>query len=114
MRNSILLFLLIFSFFGFIPQEVFANEISSPGWGWSHMMPWGWMNWGWGCMIGIGLIGLIVVLALIYLVFQNTRFSSDSGRRTSDDRPLEILQKRYAKGELSRDEYQKMKEDLKE
>jgi len=68
MRNSILLFLLIFSFFGFIPQEVFANEISSPGWGWSHMMPWGWMNWGWGGMIGIGLIGLIVVLALIYKI----------------------------------------------
>ena len=112
MRNSILLFLLIFSFFGFIPQEVFANEISSPGWGWSHMMPWGWMNWGWGGMIGIGLIGLIVVLALIYLVFQNTRFRLIMVGEQAID--LWRFQKRYAKGELSRDEYQKMKEDLKE
>ena len=112
MRISVLLFLLIFKFFAFVPQGAFANDYGNPGWSWPHMMGWNWLSWRWSGMFGLGLVGLVVVVILIFLIFQNTRSSSDSNRKRGDD-PLEILKKRYAKGEISGDDYQKMKEDLK-
>lgn len=99
---------------GIIPREAFAyDRYRYPGWGWPHMMSWDWMSWRWGGMFGIGLLALIVILALIFVVFQRYRISPEPVKRTGDT-PMEVLQKRYAKGEISRDEFLKIKEDLKE
>ena len=70
---------------------------------------------GFGGIFGILLIGLI-----IWAVFQfaNKNGSSNpigSGYgRTSDGEgsALDILKKRYARGEISKDEYNRMKRDL--
>jgi putative membrane protein len=54
------------------------------------------------------LILVIVVAIAIYVIVQAQR--GGSVRET----PLEILQKRYAKGEITKEEYDKMKRDLSE
>jgi len=54
------------------------------------------------------LILAILVVIVIYFIAQ-TR-SGGSVRET----PLEILKKRYAKGEITKEEYDRMKRDLSE
>jgi putative membrane protein len=63
--------------------------------------------------MGLGFIFLIlVVLLAVYLLrpdlFKNLTRSTPS-RKTS---PLDILKERYARGEISREEYEEMKRDL--
>jgi len=63
-------------------------------------------------------LGLIIgfVLLAIWVVRRLSNSSSWGGRQTrqsgSDQNPLEILNARYARGEISRDEFQEMKADL--
>lgn len=67
----------------------------------------GMMGWGWGGM----LIGILVIVLLVYLV---VRFLGESAGKTRDDKngALEILRKRYARGEISEEEYRRMKDEL--
>jgi putative membrane protein len=76
-----------------------------------QMMGYGMMNG-----YGFGLVGLIFNLALIagmviLIVWAVRRFSGgtiSSGGQT----PREILQTRYARGEITRDQYQQMLKDV--
>lgn len=52
---------------------------------------------------------VLVVLGVAFVVQAVNRGSGKSGR----EEPLNILKRRYAKGEISRDEFEKMKDDLK-
>lgn len=67
---------------------------------------------------GMGLIGLIFNLAIIVgivilIVWAVKRFSSGSSLPSaSSQTPREILQSRYARGEITRDQYQQMLSDL--
>jgi putative membrane protein len=71
----------------------------------------GMMGFGWGFMFLIPLAFLVlIVLGAYYLItgFTRTgRFSSGDGKRA-----FEILKERYARGEITREEYLKMKEEL--
>ena len=71
--------------------------------GWDHMMGYGggWFLW---------LLLLIAVGIIVYLIFakKNVPFSGGSSGET----PLEILKKRYAKGEITKEEFERMKRDL--
>ena len=68
------------------------------------------MMGGYG-MMGFGMgFGLIAFLALIGFVFWLVINLQDS--KGSDDTPLSILKKRYAKGEISKKEYEYMKKEL--
>lgn len=69
---------------------------------------------GWWFM-GIGMLfNLLFWGALIYLAI---RFLNKGGfgtfTRNQEEAPEEILRKRYARGDISREEYQQMLEDLK-
>jgi putative membrane protein len=70
---------------------------------WWHMGPYGWYG---GILMWILLLGLIGLA--IYLVIRSTQTRGSSGEET----PLQILKRRYAKGEISREEYERMKRDL--
>jgi putative membrane protein len=64
--------------------------------------------------IGMGLIWLIFLIAVAYLVYKLIK----SERILAPNRPVikgaeDILAERYAKGELTREQYLQMKEDLK-
>jgi putative membrane protein len=76
-----------------------------PG-GWGHMMHYG---FGYGGMF-MWIIFLIIIGLLIYFMVQAQK---TKGRTlTQNESPLDILKKRYAKGEITKEEYQGMKKDL--
>ncbi len=75
---------------------------------WDHM---GWMN-GWG--MGFGMILWLVILALIIAgvvwLVRSQPIRSDQRRSPG----LEVLDERYARGEITRDDYLRMKRDITE
>lgn len=78
-------------------------------------MGWG-MGWGWLGMTLFWLIPLLVVIVLAaaaikYLFSGGTR--STSGSREDRNRALEVLEERYARGEINREEYLQKRDDLK-
>lgn len=80
------------------------GPMHSPGWdgwsGWSHFLP-----FGWG-----GILVLIAIVVLILALARRDRGGAGGGREP--ETPLEILKKRYARGEISKEEFQNMKKDL--
>jgi putative membrane protein len=84
------------------------------------MMGGGMMNGFGGYGLPGGLIGLIFNLAIIVgfvilVVWAVKRFTSGSAswnQSPGGQSPREILQARYARGELTRDQYQQMLQDL--
>ncbi len=73
------------------------------------------MNWygNYPFMHGFGGIFMILfwILLIVIVIFLVKKGLSDSGGRET---PEEILKKRYARGEISKDEYDRMKKDIKE
>jgi len=70
------------------------------------------MNGMFGGMWFGWIFWLIILGVIIWAVIQfSNRNQFQSGKTT--DSPLDILKKRYAKGEISREEYEQMKNDLK-
>lgn len=79
------------------------------GWYMSGMM--GMMGFGWWFMPLVSIIFLVLIaLGAYYLIteFSGTGRSPPSHR----EKALEILKERYARGEITKDEYVEMKEDL--
>jgi putative membrane protein len=72
---------------------------------------WGWMAFGavWMVLFWGGIVALVV--------WAITRLSGDRERREelsrSEDRPpLEIAKERYARGEITRDQFKQLQDDL--
>lgn len=84
-------------------------------------MGWDYGVWGWGWMIFGSLMmvlfwgGLIalVVLAVRGLTGGNQRQRSDRAESAPSGNPLDILQTRYAKGEITLEEFEQIRDDLK-
>jgi len=73
--------------------------------GWGPMM----MHYGYGGMF-MGILFLIVIAVLVYFIIQ--ALSSKGRPSMQNESPLDILKRRYAKGEITREEFEKMKKDL--
>ena len=75
--------------------------------------------WGSGMWI-FPMIMMIIMLLVVFGIFGQGRFrppwSKGAGRHHSEspgsETPLEILKKRYAKGEITKEEFDQMKKDL--
>lgn len=78
-----------------------------PG-GW-HMGGWD-STWSYGHMIVPIVFWIIAAVVVAYLV---QRLFSDLRIETTDNRALEILGERYAKGEIEREEYLRRRQDIK-
>jgi putative membrane protein len=79
-------------------------------WGYDHM---NWMMDGWG--MGLGFIFWLAILALIIAgVFWFVRSQSGAGGRLQGRRStsLDLLEERYARGEINREEYLQKKRDI--
>lgn len=101
MKKLFLLLATILSFSG----GVFANGHYGGHMGyWGHMM-----NYGFGGIF-MWIIFLIVIGVAVYLVVQATK--SKGPESPYRETPREILKKRYAKGEITKEEFDKMKKDL--
>lgn len=74
------------------------------------------MQWGFG-LGGMGMfIWLIFIIGLVVALFYQVgnRGRNDDRSYNVSKNALEILKERYAKGELSEEEYKKMRRDLQE
>jgi putative membrane protein len=76
-----------------------------PG-GWGPMMHYG---FGYGGMF-MWIIFLIVIGLLIYFIVQAQKTKGLTP--THNESPLDIVKGRYAKGEITREEYERIKKDL--
>lgn len=74
--------------------------------GWGPMMNHG---FGYGGMF-MWIIFLIVIGLLLYFFVQTQKNKGQTP--TENEGPLDILKKRYAKGEINKEDYDRMKRDL--
>ena len=78
-------------------------------WMWHDGMGWGWMLFG-------GLLMLVfwgAIIALVVWGVKKVTEREDSTPKTTEKRdPLEIAKERYAKGEISREQFEQIKKDL--
>lgn len=84
------------------------------GSGWHHMTGWA-GGWGWVGMTLMMLVWVVVLALMIYAVVRLTGGASQR-REPADDtsRAEGILRERYARGELSEEEYRKARDTLRE
>ena len=70
---------------------------------------------GFGGIFGILFIGVIIwaVIQFAHKNNSNNPFDTDQSKIDKEESALNILKKRYARGEINRDEYERMKQDLK-
>jgi putative membrane protein len=79
--------------------------------GWGH---------GWGMMGPFGWIGSLLLLVLIVLAIAwlwraldlGRAFRQGSDSASSPDRAMDVARERYARGELSSEEFERIKRDL--
>ena len=85
------------------------------------------MMWGYPNMMGgffgggLGWIGMIfgfiffilLVIGIIFLIVWLVKRSNNPGvENKTDSKSLEVLKERYAKGEITKDQFDNMKKDL--
>ncbi len=76
---------------------------------WGHL-PW---FWGLGMLVGMGAVFLLwaLILAALILLVRWLWFQRGPAAR-GEDSALEILRRRYARGEITREEFENMRRDL--
>jgi putative membrane protein len=73
----------------------------------------GWDGWGWGP--GFGWIFMLLFWGLIIfglLALARWLFSSGGSGGGTGRSPLDTLKERYARGEITREQYEQMRRDL--
>ncbi len=72
--------------------------------------------WGAG-MWFFPFIGIFVMLLVVYMIFGRSRYNMpcnnrDDTYKKSEPDPLDILKERYARGEISKEEFENIKKDI--
>jgi putative membrane protein len=80
----------------------YNNSHEAQGW---HM-GWGHVNYGYGGFMMF--ITLIVIGIIIYFLVKYSKENYKEEKET----PIEILKKRYAKGEITKEKFEEMKKEL--
>ncbi len=74
------------------------------------MMSWG--NYGWGMGFGwffMIILGVLIIAGFLYIV---QAITSRYMRTDANETPIDILKKRFAKGEISKEDFERMKDDI--
>lgn len=69
-------------------------------------------DWSWGFGFGHGLFGLLFWIVIIAVVVAVARGFGGRSTRPDTNPALAILKERYARGEIDKDEYERMRHDL--
>ena len=72
-------------------------------------MHWGSGTMGWGSGIGMIAFWIIIIVVIVVIV---KMLSSKSKETKEKENPIQIINRRYANGELSKEEFDSMKKDL--
>jgi putative membrane protein len=76
------------------------------------MMGWGY-GMGWLGTVLMAAFWIAVIIGIVLLIRWLVVSTGASTRKAAtDDSPLEILRRRYAQGEINREEFQEKKKDL--
>lgn len=86
------------------------------GYGSGHMGRWMMGDWGmgWFGMIFMLLFWALIIAGIVFLIrwlVQSTGSRGSSGADTGSQ-AMDILKERYARGEISQDEYESMKKEI--
>ena len=102
MRVLIVVFVILF-----ILPVVALADVEGCGfvWGWNQMM-----NFGYGGMLMMFIFAIVIGL-VIYFIITNTKSNKYTGEFNKTS--LDIIEERYAKGEITEEEFEKMKKALK-
>ena len=71
------------------------------------MHDWNWENWN---MPMMWFVWIPLVILIVWLIMRLSNRESYSQNR--EESPMEILKKRYARGEVSEEEFQQQRKDL--
>jgi putative membrane protein len=71
-------------------------------------------NFGWGWGMGIGCIAtfLLWILIILGIVFLVRAILRSERKGTAEETALDILKKRYARGEIGREEFEEKRKDI--
>ncbi len=112
--NKIFQFMFVFTLIAlsYFAGDAFAQMRGSD---WGHgpgMMEWG-SGFGWIGMIFMAVFWIAVIVGIVFLIrwlILSTR--AEGHKAHSEDSALEILRKRYARGEINKEECEEKKKDL--
>lgn len=79
------------------------------------MMGWGYDMSGWGghWFGGVFMLAIwILVIVGVFALVRGILFRSSGGSSVAPETPLEILKRRYAKGEIDKAEFEEKRKDL--
>ena len=83
--------------------------------GWGHgpgMMGWG-FGVGWFGFVMMAVFGAVIIVAIIFLIrWLVVSSRTGSHGQKPEETALEILKKRYARGEINREEFEEKRRDL--
>lgn len=81
--------------------------------GWGESCQWGWpmAPWGMGWFGGIAMV-VFWVAVIVGIVLLIRWLVTSPGHAQREESALEILKKRYARGEISKEEFEEKKRDL--
>ncbi len=71
---------------------------------------WHWHVWFFPIVMPI--FWVVVITVALFLIFGRRGFRRPGGPNQDRESALEILKKRYARGEISKDEFERMKRDI--
>jgi len=79
-------------------------------------MMWDWPSWGWGMGLGAFFTILFwgaVIGLIVWLIIRLTKGEDkDKAEKHKPINPIDIAKERYAKGEISKEEFEQFKKDL--
>ena len=70
----------------------------------------GYMMNSWTGAIIMGLVILVLIIVLVYFIFKNSKTGGLG--QPPHETPLDVLKKRYARGEITKEQFEEMKKDL--
>ncbi|MCL5278348.1 MAG: SHOCT domain-containing protein [Planctomycetes bacterium] len=75
-----------------------------------HMDGYGHMMNYWGAGVAMWLFFIVIVVVIVYFLVRAS--GASAATRTPTDTPLDILKKRYARGEITKEQFDEIKKDL--